>query len=60
MSDYMVTYVSDSQNWVNTYYKVNYKKLNPKNGEVEYEFNLYPNGQINPKFGLVANPDTKH
>lgn len=29
-------------------------------GEVDYEFNLYPNGQINPKFGLVANPDTKH
>jgi cytochrome c-type biogenesis protein CcmF len=60
MSDYMVTYVNDSQNWVNTYYKVNYKKLNANNGEVEYEFNLYPNGQINPKFGLVANPDTKH
>ena len=25
-----------------------------------YEFDLYPNGQINPKMGLVANPDTKH
>ncbi len=60
MSDYLVTYQNDSQNWVNTYYKVNYKKINSKNGEVEYEFNLYPNGQINPKFGLVANPDTKH
>jgi len=59
MGDYIITYVKDSQYWVNTYYQVNYKKLN-KNGEVDYEFNLYPNGQINPKFGLVANPDTKH
>ncbi|MFN4083404.1 MAG: heme lyase CcmF/NrfE family subunit [Bacteroidia bacterium] len=59
MGDYIITYVGDSSHWVNTYYKVNYKKLN-KNGEVDYEFNLYPNGQINPKFGLVANPDTKH
>lgn len=59
MGDYMITYVKDSQHWVNTYYQVNYKKLK-ENGEVDYEFNLYPNGQINPKFGLVANPDTKH
>jgi cytochrome c-type biogenesis protein CcmF len=59
MGDYLVTYTKDSTHWVNTYYEVNYKKLN-KNGEVDYEFNLYPNGQINPKFGLVANPDTKH
>ncbi len=59
MGDYIITYVKDSVQWVNTYYQVNYKKLN-KEGEVDYEFNLYPNGQINPKFGLVANPDTKH
>ncbi|MFZ4798809.1 MAG: cytochrome c biogenesis protein CcsA [Bacteroidia bacterium] len=60
MGDYIITYESDSQQWVNTYYKVNYKKINDKNGAVDYEFNLYPNAQINPKFGLVANPDTKH
>jgi cytochrome c-type biogenesis protein CcmF len=59
MGDYIITYVKDSQFWVNTYYQVNYKKLDA-NGNVDYEFNLYPNGQINPKFGLVANPDTKH
>ncbi|MFY8191104.1 MAG: cytochrome c-type biogenesis CcmF C-terminal domain-containing protein, partial [Bacteroidia bacterium] len=59
MGDYIITYVRDSQHWVNTYYQVNYKKINDA-GEVDYEFNLYPNGQINPKFGLVANPDTKH
>jgi cytochrome c-type biogenesis protein CcmF len=59
MGDYIITYVKDSQNWVNNYYQVNYKKIDAQ-GEVEYEFNLYPNGQINPKMGLVANPDTKH
>ncbi|GAB1449846.1 cytochrome c biogenesis protein CcsA [Bacteroidota bacterium] len=59
MGDYIITYVKDSQHWVNTYYQVNYQKLNSK-GEVDYSFNLYPNGQINPKFGLVANPDTRH
>lgn len=60
MADYIITYEGDSIQWVNTYYKVNYKKLNPKSGNVDYEFNLFPNAQINPKFGLVANPDTKH
>lgn len=59
MSDYIITYLKDSQHWVNNYYQVNYKKLTAQ-GEVDYEFNLYPNGQINPKMGLVANPDTKH
>jgi cytochrome c-type biogenesis protein CcmF len=60
MANYLITYQGDSQEWVNTFYKVNYKKLNEKTGAVEYEFNLFPNAQINPKFGLVANPDTKH
>ena len=59
MGDYIITYKKDSQNWVNTYYQVNYQKLKA-DGTVDYTFDLYPNGQINPKFGLVANPDTKH
>lgn len=59
MGDYIITYVKDSQQWVNTYYQVNYQKLDA-DGNVDYTFNLYPNGQINPKMGLVANPDTKH
>lgn len=60
MGEYEITYASDSMQWVNTYYRVHYKKINPESNEVEYEFDLYPNGQINPKMGLVANPDTKH
>ncbi len=59
MGDYIITYKKDSQNWVNTYYQVNYQKLKT-DGTTDYTFDLYPNGQINPKFGLVANPDTKH
>jgi cytochrome c-type biogenesis protein CcmF len=60
MGDYQITYMSDSLNWVNHYYRVHYKKLDNRTDSVLYEFDLYPNGQINPKMGLVANPDTKH
>jgi cytochrome c-type biogenesis protein CcmF len=60
MGDYEIEYRKDTAEWVNNYYQVHYKKINPKNNEVEYEFDLYPNAQINPKMGLVANPDTKH
>jgi cytochrome c-type biogenesis protein CcmF len=59
MDKYEIEYKSDSVNWVNNYYQVRYKKIN-KSNEVEYEFDLFPNAQINPKMGLVANPDTKH
>lgn len=59
MGDYEIEYKADSTHWVNNYYQVHYKKINAQNG-VDYEFNLYPNAQINPKMGLVANPDTKH
>ena len=60
MDDYEISYQSDSVHWVNNYYQVHYKKINKKNNTVDYEFDLYPNAQINPKMGLVANPDTKH
>jgi cytochrome c-type biogenesis protein CcmF len=59
MNNYRVTYTGDSVAPPNHYYKVFYEKLNAK-GEVEYNFMLYPNAQINPKMGLIANPDTKH
>jgi cytochrome c-type biogenesis protein CcmF len=60
MGDYEIEYRNDSTQWVNNYYQVHYKKINPETNAVEYEFDLYPNAQINPKMGLVANPDTKH
>jgi cytochrome c-type biogenesis protein CcmF len=60
MADYEITYVNDSTQWVNNFYQVHYRKLRKGTNDVQYEFNLYPNAQINPKMGLVANPDTKH
>lgn len=60
MGEYEIEYASDSTEWVNNFYQVHYKKINTKTNAVEYEFDLYPNAQINPKMGLVANPDTKH
>jgi len=60
MGDYEIEYRRDTSEWVNNYYQVHYKKIKPQSNEVEYEFDLYPNAQINPKMGLVANPDTKH
>ncbi len=60
MGDYEIEYRKDTTEWVNNYYQVHYKKIDPKTNEVAYEFDLYPNAQINPKMGLVANPDTKH
>ncbi|MFN3446384.1 MAG: cytochrome c biogenesis protein CcsA, partial [Bacteroidia bacterium] len=60
MGDYEIEYKADSMEWVNNYYQVHYKKIKPNSNEVDYEFDLYPNAQINPKMGLVANPDTKH
>ena len=61
MDEYTVTYLGDTTEGPNTYYKVNYKVIDEKTGEVEDEFNLYPNAQQNAKMGeIIASPDTKH
>ncbi|HUM46544.1 MAG TPA: cytochrome c biogenesis protein CcsA, partial [Chitinophagales bacterium] len=60
MKEYMVTYVGDSVAQPNFYYKVNYEVFDSASGEVKDRFTLYPNAQINPKMGLIANPDTRH
>jgi len=60
MGEYEITYQGDSIHWVNTYYKIHYTKLKKESNASDYEFFLYPNAQINPKMGLIANPDTKH
>lgn len=59
MNDYRVTYLGDSIAEPNHYYKVFYERLDAQ-GNPSYSFTLYPNAQINPKMGLIANPDTKH
>ncbi len=59
MKNYIVTYLGDSNVPPNIFYKVNYKKVDESDKTLE-EFTLTPNAQINPKMGLIANPDTKH
>ncbi len=58
MDDYWVTYKGDTTIGPNHYYRVNY--LRKEGDKVIEDFTLEPNAQINPKMGLVANPDTKH
>lgn len=60
MDKYTITYVGDSIEGPNVYYKVNYKTLDKETGKVKEEFDLYPNAQQNPKMGLIASPDTRH
>lgn len=60
MQQYMVTYVGDSVAQPNYYYKVNYEVFDEATGALKERFTLYPNAQINPKMGLIANPDTRH
>jgi len=58
MDDYWVTYTGDTTVGPNHYYNINYVKK--ENEKIVEEFTLVPNAQLNPKMGLVANPDTKH
>jgi cytochrome c-type biogenesis protein CcmF len=61
MNDYIVTYKGDTTIHPNTYYKVHYQRVDLTTGKEKNEqFTLMPNAQINPKMGLVANPDTRH
>jgi cytochrome c-type biogenesis protein CcmF len=59
MGDYQVTYTATKEEKPNTLYLVNYIRKN-KGGETVENFVLEPNAQVNPKMGLLANPDTKH
>jgi cytochrome c-type biogenesis protein CcmF len=59
MGEYWLTYLGDSTELPNIYYKVNYQRKNA-DGQIVENFNLYPNAQINPKMGLISSPDTKH
>lgn len=60
MQDYMVTYKADSVSGADNFYVVQYARIDKETGDVREEFVLYPNAQINPKMGLIANPDTRH
>src|SRR3546814_19967541 len=61
MGNYKVTYLSDSLNGPNTYFRVNYQRIDEQTGKVKEEFDLYPYGQVNEKMqSFLANPDTRH
>ncbi len=55
MGSYTVSYRGMTVDPPNNYYSVLFRDR--KSGE---EFELKPNAQINPKMGLIANPDTRH
>ncbi|TCK85167.1 heme lyase CcmF/NrfE family subunit [Albibacterium bauzanense] len=59
MGDYTITYVGDSINGVDVYYKVNYVRKDDK-GNIKETFQLTPRAQQNPKMGLVGTPSTRH
>lgn len=61
MGDYEVTYEGDTTVSPDTYYRVRFKGFDRESGTFTGdEFVLQPNAQINPKMGLVSNPDTRH
>ena len=61
MDRYTVTYLGDSVEGVNTYYRINYKVINEETGKEKENFTLYPNAQQNAKMRqIIASPDTKH
>ena len=60
MGDYEVSYVGTREEKPNHYYEVKYVRKDSATGKVKDEFTLLPNAQLNPKMGLLANPDTKH
>lgn len=60
MGKYTVTYISDTTIAPNTYYKLNFKVIDPQTGKVKEDFIVNPSIQENGKMGLIASPDTKH
>ncbi len=60
MEEYTITYVGDSVEAPNHFYKIRYQIKNENTNAVKGQFVLYPNAQINPKMGLVSTPGTKH
>ncbi len=60
MGDYMVTYLNDTTVKPDTYFRVLFERLDKNGVKTGEQFVLEPNAQVNPKMGLVANPDTRH
>ncbi|WP_051293335.1 heme lyase CcmF/NrfE family subunit [Olivibacter sitiensis] len=59
MGDYTITYVGDSVEKPNIYYKINFERRDA-NGKVTESFQLTPNAQVNEKMNLISSPSTHH
>ncbi|MCS6819185.1 MAG: cytochrome c biogenesis protein CcsA, partial [Chitinophagales bacterium] len=59
MGNYLVRYKGMEQQGPNNFYLVEYVRKDNK-GKIKENFILKPNAQINPKMGLISNPDTRH
>lgn len=60
MAGYTLTYLGDTVDGPNHFYRIRYEKRENDTGRVKESFILEPNAQINPKMGLVSSPDTRH
>ncbi|HOZ52132.1 MAG TPA: cytochrome c biogenesis protein CcsA [Chitinophagaceae bacterium] len=60
MAGYTLTYVGDTVEGPNHYFRIKYQTRQDDTGRIKEEFILAPNAQINPKMGLISSPDTKH
>ena len=60
MGNYEVSYIGSEEQKPNHFYLVNYIRRDSVTHQVVEQFTLKPNAQINPRMGLIANPDTKH
>ncbi|MCY1536893.1 hypothetical protein D9M68_723670 [compost metagenome] len=52
--------MSDTTIAPNTFYKLNFKRIDEKTGKIKEDFDLNPSIQENGDMGLIASPDTKH
>ena len=61
MGDYIVTYLGDSTDNRETFYKVRYEKVDGETGNITSTFDLHPYLLLDKKSQqLTPNPDTKH
>ncbi len=59
MGPYLVTYKGKERKGIDVYFKVEYLKKG-KDGKPEFDFELIPKVQDNPRMGKAAEPATKH
>jgi cytochrome c-type biogenesis protein CcmF len=60
MAGYTLTYLGDTVEGPNHFYRIQYERFASDTGKVIEKFVLTPNAQINPKMGLISSPDTRH